>query len=82
MGQILKDKKVKTRKRHRCEWCNEWIDVNEYANYRVYIFSGDFNHGHMHLECNDAMNSNLTDIDPDEGWSPGDFKRGSIEFLG
>ena len=81
MSQILKDKKVKTKKRHRCEWCNEWIEAGTEANYRSYVFNGDFNHGHMHPECNDAMNSGKADIDPDEGWMPGDFKRGSVECL-
>ena len=77
---IFKNKKVKTKKRHRCEWCNEWIEAGEAANYREYIVEGDFYHGHMHLECDAAMMSGTAAIDNDDGWMPGDFKRGSVEM--
>lgn len=71
----LSEKEVKTRKVHRCEWCNEGIEIGEQAHARTYLFDGDFCSGHLHPECWDAMDrSDTTDLE--DGWTPGDFKRG------
>jgi hypothetical protein len=66
----------KTRKPHRCDWCNEPIEVGSSCEYRVYIFDG-FGTDYMHPECNEAMNKSK-DFPLDEGWLPGEFKRGQI----
>lgn len=77
MGYIeLKTRRVKCRKPHQCDWCGERIHVGELADYRVYIFCGDFTTGHQHPECHDAMNAVEIDDLPPEGWIAGDFKRG------
>jgi hypothetical protein len=75
---ILTTRTVKsTRKIHYCEWCGEEITKGRSCIYRSYVFSGDFNSGHMHLECYDAMNK--TDWNTwywDDGFYPGDMLRG------
>ncbi len=69
----LRNDTVVTRKPHKCAWCAEQIDAKSIAEYRVYIFDGDFDHDWMHSECADAMTS-MTD----ENFSflPGEFARG------
>jgi len=74
-SEEIQSKTVKCRKDHWCEWCEQRILSGEKAQYRVYIFDGDFNSGHMHLECFEAMN------DSDQralayGWTPGEPTRG------
>jgi len=73
----LKSKIVVAKKPHTCEWCGETIHAGIMAQYRAYVFEDQFNHGWMHMDCYEAMNS----IDWEDGdcWSLGDFKRGSTE---
>jgi len=74
----LTAKKVKTRKKHQCEWCAEIIKPKNLVNYRSFVFDGDFNSSWSHPECWNAMEKQDNDI-LEEGWMPGAFKRGSIE---
>lgn len=68
----------KTRKDHNCEWCNELIPKGLKCFYRSYMWEGEFNHGYMHLECYESMSATHSE-DLMNGWTPGDFLRGSNE---
>jgi len=74
MGTYLKDKEVTVKKRHRCCWCNEWIEVNDKARYRVYVFDG-FQQDYLHPECYEALGESSKEIDED-GFTQGMFERG------
>lgn len=73
----IREKVVKTRKDHACEWCDTKIDKGTKAHYRAYTLDDDFKAGYMHVECEQAM---VRESGVDGGgiteWSPGDFKRG------
>ena len=71
----IRCKEVVSRKDHFCEWCNQKIIKGEKCWSRAYKFDGDFNCGHQHLECFQAMK----DSDPFEisdGWEEGGNERG------
>lgn len=71
-------KHVVGRKEYFCEWCSESISKGEKHFVRFYAFEGQTNSGRMHLECEMAMG----DEDPQnlsEGWTPGDYRRGSTK---
>ena len=71
----LQCKEVTTRKPHYCEWCAETIPSGDRAQYRAYVFDGEFCSGWQHPECFEAMEKS----DPfyiSEGWMPGDVTRG------
>lgn len=70
----LQNKEVICRKRHRCCWCNEWIEIKDKARYRVYIFD-EFQSDYMHPECYDAMYESRHEIN-DDGFEMGMFERG------
>lgn len=74
----IRNKPVVVRKSHRCAWCAERINAGEPAQYRAYVFDGDFNADWMHPECRDAMARYPDQTDLMDGWSPGDFARGSV----
>lgn len=66
------------RKRHRCAWCGEWIEVGEKHSKYVGKFEGDFQSWRVHDECKNYY-EHLTAIDDrlcDEGFRPGDHSRG------
>lgn len=71
-------RQVKGRKDYSCEWCSEAIPKGTAHFYRVYVSDGDFNYGRLHRECEDAM-SKVPNDELAEGWTPGDYKRGSGE---
>jgi hypothetical protein len=73
MSVDLKNKIVKCRKKHQCEWCDEPIIAGEKARYRVYIHYGEFKAAHQHLECYSAMCSSDEYF---EEFMPGDQLRG------
>ncbi len=76
--ECIQQKNVKrTRKAGRCAWCGEMIEVGWPAVRRAYRFEGDFQRDRMHQECFLAMMKH-TDTG-DEGFMPGDHKRGSTE---
>ena len=74
----LSSKYVKSKKEHSCEWCAEKILIGEKCFYRAYISDRDFMHGRMHIECEEAMLT-VDHRELEDGWSPGDYKRGSSE---
>lgn len=76
MYQELKLKTVLTRKNHQCSWCAETIKAGELAEYRVYVFEGDFNSDYMHHECNHAYREILESIREYITWIPGEHERG------
>lgn len=69
---------ARTRKPHRCCWCNEAIPQGSSAVYTVVSGNGDFSAGHWHDECHSAYNrmGNEEFDDVQDGWLSGDFKRG------
>lgn len=54
-------KEVVCRKEHRCEWCNEKIEIKSKAMKRVYIFEDDFNSNYDHFECFEAMEESFNE---------------------
>lgn len=64
----------KTRKNHRCQWCNEPIPAGSSTVYTSGVFEGDFFSGHMHKECAHAMHK----ADCEDGYIPGEHARGSV----
>jgi len=76
----LKFKEVKVRKDHSCIWCGEPIRPGDQAQYRSYIFEGDFHSDYCHPECYVAMKEGC-DVcyDIHEGFPEGEFKRGKPE---
>jgi len=75
MTTELKNKKVIVRKKQFCEWCDEEIKAGDPAQYRAYIFDGDFISAWQHPECYAAMNRSDRHA-PEEGWLRGDNLRG------
>lgn len=71
----FKDKEVKCRKPHVCDWCNEKIEIGYKAFYQVGIFYGGFYAGYQHLECRAAMIATESEY-LEDGWSTGMFNRG------
>ncbi len=67
-------KKVKVKKEHLCEWCDEKIEKSQEAWRRIFKSDGNFSDTRMHLECCDAMER--SDFYDDEGFYPGNQKRG------
>ena len=67
------------RRKHRCSWCNERINVGEkYLRYRWYD-SGDAATVKLHEECNSAMSEFIKNEGGyDIEFSPGDNPRGCI----
>jgi hypothetical protein len=68
----------RSRKRRRCDWCYELIEIGQpYRRWRWFSY-GDASTVRVHPECDEAR---LTMHKLDryfEEWSPGDFSRGCI----
>jgi hypothetical protein len=73
----LQDKRVTTRKAHKCVWCGEKIKTGAIAHYRTYIFEDCFNADYLHPECYKAMITTPDDLE--DGFEFGMFKRGTWE---
>ena len=70
---------AKSRKRRRCTWCAEIIETGQpYESYR-FADSGDVGHVILHPECMVAQLEMGRREKYGFTWSPGDFKRGSID---
>jgi hypothetical protein len=70
----------KSRKRRRCDWCGETIEVGQpYDSYRFAI-SGDAGTVRMHPECLEASG----EVAKQEGgwleWTVGEYRRGSTGY--
>ena len=75
MSTTLREATVKARKPHRCAWCHEHIEVGEVHDLWVGIWQGEFGECRMHMECLAAY-SRDKDIDPHDGFEPGEQRRG------
>ena len=77
MSDIKSKNIASVRKRHQCDWCDEWIEKGDAAHYRYYEWCGDMNSEYLHPECYLAMQKfqDPTDL----GYTIGEFKRGSVE---
>lgn len=60
---VSDDKKVVTRKVHRCEWCHTRIEKGERAITWGWVDGGQMFRTWMHPECVDAINR-----DSEDGW--------------
>lgn len=59
------------RKRHRCDWCWQFIEPGErYSRYR-YFDGGDAGTVKMHTECHEAMQEAAREEGGWFEWSPG-----------
>lgn len=77
MSQCVKQSSgVRARKRHRCFFCDEWIEVGERYNRRTGINDGWWIM-HMHPEC-DKATSDWKDWDY-ETFEQGSLQRGKDE---
>ena len=75
----LTSKPVICRKAHMCAWCAERLNRGETAQYRSYVYEGDFGNDWMHPECDKAC-TEVGLIEGDFTFSPGDYPRGSTEY--
>ncbi|CAB3850014.1 hypothetical protein [Achromobacter animicus] len=73
----LSNKEVQTRKPHSCGWCAERIEAGERAQARSYISEGEITSERMHPECYVAMETYRPQSDLWDGWTPGQFQRGT-----
>lgn len=64
------------RKRHRCYWCNEWIEIGESCWKHVDLVDGEIADFHFHPECEDSYRTDPTEYDYDEGPEEGGHRRG------
>jgi hypothetical protein len=51
MYWLLNITQPKAKKRHRCAWCGESIDKNEYYVREISIYDGEFQNHPWHNEC-------------------------------
>lgn len=73
--RMLTDRKIaKTKKAHRCLWCNEMIDAGSPSQYQCWIYEGDFTNGHFHQECFEALKD--SDFGYGDEWLCYDQQRG------
>ena len=77
----LEDKIVTTRKVHQCGWCDEKIEEHSKVPYRSFIVADEGKVSEwQHPECRTAFRRmDWSDWGADEGYIPGDFKRGTTE---
>jgi hypothetical protein len=71
----IKNVELTVRKNHRCVWCAETILARQLAQFRVYVFDGEFTNDWMHPECYAAMLASPSEAYCD-GFMPGDYERG------
>ena len=76
---ILTDETRVARKRHRCEWCGESIEVGQRYRYYSGVFDGEFQSTHMHTECLLACDRELRNS-YDDFFMPFEHARGKTEW--
>lgn len=80
MVQLLSDGWSVAKKEHRCVWCGETIEIGVLYYRSNLLFCGEFQSQAWHAECHDAF-WQATDveggIDPEDGFTPYDFIRGT-----
>jgi len=70
---------TKSRKRRRCDWCGEMIDIGQpYDSYR-FATSGNAGTVRMHPECLEASDEMAKQGGGWIEWDIGEFRRGSTE---
>lgn len=63
------------RKAHRCDYCWQAISIGErYVNAR-FVHSGDFQHQHLHPECDDDIQELARENFGEYWWTPGENPR-------
>lgn len=67
------------RKAARCVWCNEVIEVGTPYTRQVGVYEGDFFTQKFHPECEAASTRFFAENPTEDGFDPGEFKRGSTE---
>lgn len=72
----LTSNRVKARKRHHCDWCNELIETGEVYQLDSGVFDCEMQRTRMHLECYSAMSSRPRN-QVESGFSPGSYERGT-----
>lgn len=68
------NKEVRVRKKHRCSWCGEDINIGDAARYRTGKYQGELFSERKHLECYDAILR--SDMGCDDEYYFGDQLRG------
>jgi len=68
-----------TRKKCRCYWCFEPIDVGQPKTTTATIWEGDFQANTFHPECFEALDKWQSETGEDQWPGQGDMKRGSTE---
>ena len=76
MSELFVNTPVKAiRKKRRCAWCGESMQVGEPAVKNSQVFEGEFNCFYLHPECSKALDeSDFNEIM--DGWQPWEQKRG------
>lgn len=67
-----------TREQRPCVWCPEPIEAGTPSVVRAYTLEGRFAHDRMHPECAEACST--FPFEPDDTFSPHEFKRGSHDL--
>jgi len=67
----------RARKAHSCIWCAEQIPVGETYHEDVGKFYGELQQNRYHPECYKAATTYW--CEGEEDFSPGEFKRGTLE---
>lgn len=68
MSFVGDEKVVKTRKRHQCHGCLDYIEVGEKAFYQSGHNGDCWYRLYMHTDCNDLVNKHIDFLDP---WGDG-----------
>lgn len=69
---------LRARKRHRCTWCGQHIDIGEHYTRQRVIVDGDIGTQKMHAECLEAMHSLASRERGAITFTPWDHPRGGI----
>ena len=77
---VLLFKTRKAKKRHRCDWCPEFIEPGEnYIDERA-VYCGDFQHLKFHPECKQACSQIAKQNGGDFDIDIRGYKRGKVEL--
>ena len=79
--EVLREKRVKTRKEHYCMWCQEGIQAgSEDILYKCSVFDGSIYSEWWHPECEIALKYVLkhSPEDVEEWFTSGDYARAGI----
>ena len=75
MSHVFQSRVTRARKRHRCTWCDEWIEKGEY--YERYAYKDDvISSCCMHGECYVTMQEDAHEWGAPFDFVPGSYCRG------